>query len=97
MLRADETFSTAVMREVLEETNIQTEFVSIVMMRLTSARFKRGDLYLACHLRPTSFEIKACKHEISDCRWMDVSGIHGLGHLDCCDHSQWDKVVKQEN
>ena len=70
---AGENIGVAVAREVFEETGIRAEFISIVSMRhILQYQFSRGDFYIACHMRPTTFAIKPCEHEISDCRWMKV-------------------------
>ena len=62
-------------REVLEETGIETEFVSLICFRqLLNFRFGRSDLYFVCLLKPLSTEIKMDPKELQDAKWMDVSG-----------------------
>ena len=63
-------------REVLEETGIVTEFVSLVCFRhLLNFRFGCADIYFICHLKALSHEIKMDAMEIADAQWMDVSLI----------------------
>ena len=72
----DENIIEAVKREVLEETGIQTEFVSLVCFRhLLNFRFGCSDVYFICHLKPLSYEIKIDTREIADAKWMDVSTL----------------------
>lgn len=72
----DENIIEAVKREVLEETGIQTEFVSLVCFRhLLNFRFGCSDVYFICHLKPLSHEIKIDTREIADAKWMDVSTL----------------------
>ena len=70
----EENIIEAVKREVLEETGIETEFVSLVCFRhLLNFRFGCSDVYFICHLRPLTQEIKMDTREIADAQWMDVS------------------------
>lgn len=63
----------AAMREVYEETNIMTEFKSIVAVRHTHGiAFGCSDLYFIVELTPKSYVIKKCEKEIVDCKWMKV-------------------------
>ncbi|XP_022249044.1 nucleoside diphosphate-linked moiety X motif 6-like isoform X1 [Limulus polyphemus] len=68
-----EEFGDTARREVLEETGIDTEFVSIVTLRHHHKHlFECSDLYVVCEMKPLSREISVCKHEISHCQWMDI-------------------------
>ena len=74
----DESIIEAVKREVLEETGIETEFVSLVCFRhLVNFRFGCSDVYFICHLRPLTQEIKMDIKEIAAAQWMDVSASRG--------------------
>ncbi len=80
---AGETLSTAAIREVLEETGIKTEFVSLVSLRHMQPKaegFKGtygcSDFYFVAYLRPTDgTEIRMCERELQDARWMNASPI----------------------
>lgn len=73
----------AAVREVLEETGIQTEFRSIVAFRHAHKfNFGCSDIYIIVLLKPVSDDIKSCSQEISRCRWMPVKeyATHELVH-----------------
>lgn len=73
MVDREENIIEAVKREVLEETGIETEFVSLVCFRhLLNFRFGCSDVYFICHLRPLTQEIKMDTREIADAQWMDL-------------------------
>lgn len=60
-------------REVLEETGVECEFVSLLAFRHQhDYRFGCSDIYFVCVLRPLTTEINACPVEVADCRWMDL-------------------------
>ena len=64
----------AVKREVLEETGIQTTFVSLICFRhMLNFRFGCSDIYFICQLKPLTQDINIDTREIADARWMDVS------------------------
>lgn len=64
----------AVRREVLEETGIQTKFVSLICFRhMLNFRFGCSDIYFICHLKPLTQDINVEPREITDAQWMDVS------------------------
>ncbi|KAK9883792.1 hypothetical protein WA026_001987 [Henosepilachna vigintioctopunctata] len=78
----------AAMREVLEETNISTEFQSLISFNHSHGRaFGCSDIYVVVNLKPTSYEIKKSDQEISECIWMDIQDylthpeIHALNKL----------------
>lgn len=63
----------AAMREVMEETSVQTEFISLVSLRqIPKSAFGCSDMYFVVHLRPLSSELTKQDEEIEDCKWMDV-------------------------
>lgn len=73
-LLTDENIVEAVKREVLEETGIQTEFVSLVCFcHMLNFRFGCSDIYFICHLKPLTQDINMDTREIADAKWMDVS------------------------
>lgn len=73
----------AARREVLEETGIETEFVSLIAVRHMQPKvggyrgtFGCSDFYFVAHLKPVeghSTGIRMCTRELSDARWMPVS------------------------
>lgn len=65
-------------REVAEETGVQTSFDSLVCVRHAlggpnSIKFGFGcsDLYFVIALKPKTHEITKCEREIARCEWMD--------------------------
>lgn len=68
-----EHLAAAVVREVWEETAVQTEFHSLVGVRHAHVnRFGKSDLYFVCHLTPLSEEIQLQESEVAECIWMPV-------------------------
>lgn len=68
-----EDFADTARREVLEETGVDTEFVSVVSLRHHHQHiFACSDIYVVCLLRPLTSEITSNKEEIAQCQWMDV-------------------------
>lgn len=75
---SDEYLVDAAIREVFEETGIQTKFDSLVCIRHAlggpgkiSFGFGCSDLYFVIALKPESHEITKCDREIERCEWMD--------------------------
>ncbi|XP_078163814.1 nudix hydrolase homolog 8 isoform X1 [Carex rostrata] len=67
---SEEIFSGAV-REVKEETGIDTEFVEVIAFRHAHhLAFEKSDLFFICMLRPLSHEIKIDEMEIQAAKWM---------------------------
>jgi len=63
----------AAKREVLEETGIRTEFLSLVCFRHWHGyRFGKSDIYFVCRLKPVSFDITPDPREIAEALWMPV-------------------------
>ncbi|XP_046660693.1 nudix hydrolase 2-like isoform X2 [Homalodisca vitripennis] len=63
----------AAMREVLEETNIKTEFKSMVAFRHShGGPFGCSDIYFIVELAPLTAEITSCEIEIEDSQWMEM-------------------------
>ncbi|GIZ02179.1 nudix hydrolase 8 [Caerostris extrusa] len=68
-----EDFSDTARREVLEETGIETEFMSVVAFRHHHKHiFNCSDIYLVCHLKPVNDIIAKSNEEISKCEWMEI-------------------------
>ncbi|XP_049801718.1 uncharacterized protein LOC126236444 isoform X2 [Schistocerca nitens] len=73
-LEPGEDIPDAAIREVLEETNVQTEFRYLICFRHThGANFACSDIYFIVCLTPISESITKCDREIADCRWMKIS------------------------
>jgi ADP-ribose pyrophosphatase YjhB (NUDIX family) len=66
----EDIFSGAI-REVKEETGIDTEFVEILAFRqFHKSFFGKSDLFFLCMMRPLSFEIEKQDLEIEAAQWM---------------------------
>ncbi len=62
-----------VMREVLEETGVETRFESLVCFRnLHGYRYGKSDIYFVCKLEALSHEIEPEAEEIEECLWMPL-------------------------
>ncbi|MCO5594644.1 hypothetical protein L7F22_048677 [Adiantum nelumboides] len=63
----------AVVREVKEETGVDTEFVEVFGFRQShDAAFGKSDLFFLCKLRPLSSEIVLQESEIEAAQWMPL-------------------------
>lgn len=72
---AGEDLAEAAAREVLEETGVRAEFVSLLAFRhMHGAAHACSDLYFICVMRPLTREISMCTRELAACQWMPVSG-----------------------
>lgn len=72
-LHAGEHLSEAAVREVFEETGIETEFEALVCLRHWHGyRYGKSDIYFVARLRPVSQEIVKDNEEIAECMWMPV-------------------------
>lgn len=81
-LHAGEHLAEAVVREVLEETAVKTEFDSLVCFRhWHSYRYGKSDIYFVCRLRPLSFEITIQEEEIAESLWMPVTDYLAGEHI----------------
>ncbi|KAL0727044.1 hypothetical protein Bca4012_023137 [Brassica carinata] len=61
----------AAIREVKEETGIDTEFLEVLAFCQThESFFAKSDLFFICLLRPTSFDIQKQDLEIEAAQWM---------------------------
>nr|XP_010919693.1 nudix hydrolase 8 [Elaeis guineensis] len=73
ILESEEIFAGAV-REVKEETGINTEFVEVVAFRHAHhLAFGKSDLFFICMLRPLSSQIKIDELEIQAAKWMPLT------------------------
>lgn len=70
-----EMISTALEREVLEETGIIVEFESIISLgHFYPHQFHKSNLYILCIAKPKTFEINIQDtQEIVDAKWVDVN------------------------
>jgi len=78
-----EYLAAAAIREIKEETGVETEFKSIIAFRQShEMNFGCSDLYFIVCLKPTSSEIKMCTRELSKCEWMPLKEYvnHELVH-----------------
>ena len=71
-----EDLGVAAMREVMEETGIQTKFKHIMCMRNShNIQFGRSDLYIIVKLEALSNKIVKDNVEIDECKWMQLSEL----------------------
>jgi 8-oxo-dGTP pyrophosphatase MutT (NUDIX family) len=62
-----------VIREVLEETGIQTQFESLVCFRHWHGyRYGKSDIYFVCRLAPLGEDLTMQAEELEECLWMPV-------------------------
>jgi 8-oxo-dGTP pyrophosphatase MutT (NUDIX family) len=62
-----------VIREIREETGIETQFESLVCFRHWHGyRFEKSDIYFVCRLSPLTHQIIMQDAEIAECLWMPV-------------------------
>ena len=72
-LRPGEHLVDCVIREISEETGIETEFEALVCFRHWHGyRYAKSDIYFICRLRPCNFDITRQDAEIEECLWMPV-------------------------
>lgn len=78
----------AAIREVYEETGIQTVFDSLIGFRhVHNSQFGCSDIYNVFSLKPLNTDIKKCEQEIEICRWMKIEEylehphVHALNGL----------------
>ena len=67
-----------VVREVLEETGVRTQFEALVCFRHWHGyRYGKSDIYFVCRLRPLDERISIQEEEIAESRWMPVDEYLG--------------------
>ncbi|XP_058085522.1 nudix hydrolase 8-like [Magnolia sinica] len=72
ILESEEIF-TGVVREVKEETGIDTEFIEVIAFRhALRVAFEKSDLFFICMLKPLSFQIEVDDMEIQAAKWMPL-------------------------
>ena len=63
-----------VIREVYEETGVETAFEKLVCFRHWHGyRYGKSDIYMICRLSPLSHDITKQDEEIDECLWMSVT------------------------
>lgn len=63
----------AIVREVREETAVESEFVNMVGMRhYHKGQFATSNLYIVCRLQAQTETIMPCPEEIGMAKWVDV-------------------------
>ncbi len=68
-----EHISKAAIREVFEETGINTEFQKLSFFRHWHGyRYGKSDIYFVVLLNPLNYEINKQEEEIAECIWMDL-------------------------
>ncbi|KAL6990619.1 nudix (nucleoside diphosphate linked moiety X)-type motif 2 [Sarracenia purpurea var. burkii] len=71
VVEAGEDICDAAVREVKEETGIDTKFVEVLTFRQShKAFFEKSDLFFVCQLQPLSFNIQKQELEIEAVQWM---------------------------
>ncbi|MCO6453089.1 MAG: NUDIX domain-containing protein [Caldilineales bacterium] len=68
----------ALVREIREETGVETRFESLVTIRHQhNWRFGASSLYLVCRMSPLSSEITIEEAEIAEAKWMRLADFWG--------------------
>ena len=88
-INSDEHLVDGVIREVLEETGVETEFVSVSSFRhIHEYRYGKSDIYFVALLKPLSNKITAQTEEIEECKWMPLQE-----YLNSPEISDFNKIV----
>jgi 8-oxo-dGTP pyrophosphatase MutT (NUDIX family) len=81
-LQQGEHLADGVIREIREETGIDTVFESVVCFRHWHGyRYGKSDIYFVCRLHPLNHEICRQEEEIAECRWMPVDEYLQQAHV----------------
>ncbi len=81
-LHAGEHLVEGVIREVKEETGVDTEFDALVCFRHWHGyRYGKSDIYFVCRLHPVSHEISIQAEEIAESLWMPVEDYLGAENV----------------
>lgn len=90
-LYAGEHIVDGIIREVYEETGVQTQFEKVVCFRHWHGyRYGKSDIYFVCRLSPLSRDITRQEDEIDECLWMPVQA-----YLDSEDVAYFNKRIVQ--
>ncbi|KVI10602.1 nudix hydrolase 2-like [Cynara cardunculus var. scolymus] len=88
-----EDICTAAIREVKEETGIDTEFVEVLAFRQChKSFFSKSDLMFVCMLKPTSHDIEKQDSEIEAAQWMPVEEYANQPFVK--KHESFDRIAK---
>ncbi len=73
LLHAGEHLADGVVREVFEETGVETRFESVVCFRHQHGyRYGKSDIYMVCRLTPLTERITRQEEEIEECTWLSL-------------------------
>jgi 8-oxo-dGTP pyrophosphatase MutT (NUDIX family) len=73
MLERGEHFSLGVVREVYEETGVETEFQGLLSLRHHhKGQFGSSNIYMVCLLKPLTYEISIDEVEIGKAMWVSA-------------------------
>ncbi|KAK8939218.1 Nudix hydrolase 8 [Platanthera zijinensis] len=76
--KSEEIFNGAI-REVKEETGIETTFLEVVAFRHAhQVAFDKSDLFFVCMLKPLTLQINIDESEIEEAKWMALEEFLGL-------------------
>ncbi|KAD3066644.1 hypothetical protein E3N88_34524 [Mikania micrantha] len=88
-----EDISLAAIREVKEETGIETEFMEVLAFRQShKSFFSKSDLMFVCMLKPTSLDIQKQDSEIEAAEWMPVEEYANQPFIK--NHKSFDSIAK---
>lgn len=92
-----EPFHTAVVREVLEETGITTQFQGIIGFRhYHQGQFGTSNIYFVCHLTALSEQITACPEEIALAQWMPIDDYLARGSVMAFNKSMLRAAIRKD-
>ncbi|MCI0581210.1 MAG: NUDIX domain-containing protein [Chloroflexi bacterium] len=78
LLNPDEHIAEAVVREVFEETAVQTQFESLLCLgHLHRWQYGKSNVYFVCRLLPLTYEITVDETEIAQAVWMPLEEYLG--------------------
>ena len=82
LLNHSEHIADAVVREVLEETGIETSFDSLLCLtHLHQWQFGKSNIYLVCRLVPLTSKITVDEKEIAEAKWMPLDEYLSSEHV----------------
>ncbi|KAM9849635.1 nucleoside diphosphate-linked moiety X motif 6 [Aulostomus maculatus] len=73
-----ENIGATAVREVFEETGVQSEFRSLLSIRQQHnhpGAFGMSDMYIICRLSPLTYDINFCRQECLRCEWLDLAEL----------------------